>query len=43
MEVVRAEVIRAFSVDFSWGLVGPNGFAKPGLWVAADPGGFPIC
>jgi hypothetical protein len=29
--------IKAFCSDFNWGLGGPRGFARPGLWADADP------
>jgi alpha-L-fucosidase len=35
--LLALEPIRAFCIDFNWGLGGPNGFAPPGLWADADP------
>ncbi|MDR1485658.1 MAG: family 10 glycosylhydrolase [Planctomycetaceae bacterium] len=31
------EAIRAYCIDFNWGVGGAHGFAKAGLWADADP------
>ena len=31
------ELIKAYNIDYNWGLGGAHGFAKPGLWADADP------
>jgi len=37
VEATRIKDVKAYCIDFNWGDGGPNGFAKPGLWAAADP------
>jgi hypothetical protein len=31
------EATKTYDIDFNWGEGGPDGFARPGLWIDAVP------